>query len=116
MHYEGHELRSLLQPTEEALRAAINWLQDNNVTSIEDEGDYLLLSADVFTANEMFKTEFGWYHAKDSKQQVLRTTKYWVPDEVREHINFVQPTTRFGGLKPLSSMARVMDEGVKSDG
>jgi tripeptidyl-peptidase-1 len=115
MHYEGHELRGLLQPTEEASSAAMGWLQDNNITAITDEGDYLLFSTNVFTAKEMLKTEFGWYHAKNSKQ-VLRTTKYWVPDEVREHINFVQPTTRFGGLKPLSSMARLMDGGVKTDG
>lgn len=116
MHYEAHELRSLLQPTQESSRAAFTWLSDNNITAINDEGDYLLFSTDVFTANRMLRTEFGWYQARESKQQILRTRKYSVPDEVREHINFVQPTTRFGGLQPLSSMAEVVDEGVKSDG
>jgi tripeptidyl-peptidase-1 len=42
--------------------------------------------------------------------------KYSVPDELREHINFIQPTTRSGGLKPLSSAARVINSGAKSDG
>jgi tripeptidyl-peptidase-1 len=42
--------------------------------------------------------------------------KYSVPDELREHINFIQPTTRFGGLKLLSSAALVVDSGAKSDG
>jgi tripeptidyl-peptidase I len=116
MHYEGHELRSLLQPTQETSSVAFAWLSDNNITAIKDEGDYLLFSTDVHTANRMLSTEFGWYQAKESLQQVLRTKQYSVPDEVREHINFVQPTTRFGGLQPLSSMARVVDEGIKSDG
>lgn len=39
MHYNGHELRSLLQPTEEASSSAISWLQDSNITSIQDDGD-----------------------------------------------------------------------------
>ncbi|KAE9377811.1 putative Tripeptidyl-peptidase sed2 [Stipitochalara longipes BDJ] len=116
MHYEGHELRSLLQPREESSRAAINWLSENNITTVKDEGDYLLFSTDVFTANRILRTEFGYYQARQTKQQVLRARSYSVPDEVREHINFVQPITRFGGLKPLSSMARILDEGVKSDG
>ena len=116
MHYEGHELRSLLQPRGETSQAVMNWLSENNITAIKDEGDYLLFSTDVFTANRMLKTEFGYYQARQSKQQVLRARSYSVPEEVRDHINFVQPTTRFGGLKPLSSMARILDEGVKSDG
>jgi tripeptidyl-peptidase I len=116
MHYEKHELRSLLQPTQEASNAAISWLQENNITEIKDDGDYILFGTDVYTANRMLKTQFGWYHSRHSKHRVLRTTQYWVPEEVREHINFVQPTTRFGDIKPLSSMARLLDEGVKSDG
>ena len=116
MHFEGHELRSLLQPTKETFSTTYNWLSDNNITATKDEGDYLLFSTDVYTANRMLRTEFGWYQGRDTKQQVLRTRQYSVPDEIREHINFVQPTTRFGGLQRLSSMARISDEGVKSDG
>jgi tripeptidyl-peptidase I len=116
LHYEGHELRSLLQPTEETSTAAISWLEDNNITAITEDSDYILFSTNVETANKMLETEFSWYRAKNSTLEVLRTMKYSVPDDVREHINFVQPTTRFGGLKPLSSFARVLDSGVKSDG
>jgi tripeptidyl-peptidase-1 len=107
MHYEGHELRSLLRPRDETSRATMNWLSENNITAIKDEGDYLLFSTDVLTANRMLRTEFGWYQARQTKQQVLRARSYSVPDEVRDHINFVQPTTRFGGLRPLSSTARI---------
>lgn len=116
MHYEKHELRSLLQPTEEASTLAISWLQDNNITDIKDDGDYILFATDVDTANRMLRTQFGWYHSSRSKHRVLRTTEYSIPENIREHINFVQPTTRFGDAKPLSSMARVVEKGVKSDG
>jgi len=64
----------------------------------------------------MLDTEFSWYRSEDANQEVLRTLAYSVPDEVKDHINFVQPTTRFGSLTPLSSTAQIIDAGTKSDG
>ncbi|KAF4627946.1 hypothetical protein G7Y89_g10209 [Cudoniella acicularis] len=116
MHYEGHELRSLLKPTDETSNLAISWLQDNNITSIHDDSDYILFKTNVETANKLLDTVFGWYVNGESDKEVLRTLSYSVPDEIREHINFIQPTIRFGSLKPLSSTAQVIDEGTKSDG
>jgi tripeptidyl-peptidase-1 len=63
----------------------------------------------------MLEMEFSRYHARNSTHEVLRTIKYSVPGELRKHINFIQPTTRFGGLKLLSSAAPVIDSGAKSD-
>lgn len=39
-HYEAHELRSLLKPTDETSSIAISWLRDNNITSIEDDSKF----------------------------------------------------------------------------
>jgi len=116
MHFEGHELRSLLKPAEGTSNTAIGWLQDYNITSIDDDSDYILFRTNVETANKLLDTEFGWYRNEEAKQEVLRTLEYSVPAEVAEHINFVQPTTRFGSLKPLSSTAQVIDAGEKSTG
>ncbi|KAE8453079.1 hypothetical protein EG329_012266 [Mollisiaceae sp. DMI_Dod_QoI] len=115
MHYQGHELRSLLRPTQDASNAVISWLQDNNITTIQDDSDYILFRTDVGTANKLLDTNFSWYR-NDHDQKVLRTTSYSVPNEIKAHINFVQPTTRFGSLKPSSSTGQVIDEGEKSDG
>jgi tripeptidyl-peptidase-1 len=114
-HYQGHELRSLLKPTDETSNAAISWLQDNNITAIEDDSDYILFQTNVATANKMLDTTFSWY-SSNGNHQVLRTLAYSVPDEVKDHINFVQPTTRFGHMKPLASDAQIFDTGSKSDG
>jgi tripeptidyl-peptidase-1 len=115
-YYEGHELRSFLKPTDETSSIAISWLQDNNITSIEDDSDYILFRTNVETANKLLDTEFGWYHNADGNHEVLRTLAYSIPEEIQDHINFVQPTTRFGNLKPLSSTAQIIDAGVKSNG
>ena len=116
MHYEAHELRSLLKQSDETSSIAISWLQDNNITSIKDDSDYILFRTNVNAANRLLDTEFGWYHNAEENHEVLRTLAYSVPEEIQEHINFVQPTTRFGSLQPLSSTAQVIDSGVKSNG
>jgi tripeptidyl-peptidase-1 len=115
MHYQGHELRSLLQPATETTSAAISWLQDNNITTIQDEGEYVLFRTNVENANKLLDTEFSWYRSEEN-QEVLRTLQYSVPESVKDHINFVQPTTRFGTLKPLSSGSQIIDIGAKVDG
>lgn len=114
-HYEGHELRSLLRPSQEASATAISWLQDNNVTDILDDRDYLMFRTSVGTANKLLDTQFDWYRGEDGVQ-MLRTTRYSVPQDVAAHINFVQPTTRFGTAKRLTSHVNVLDTGASSDG
>ncbi|KAG9239574.1 putative Tripeptidyl-peptidase sed2 [Amylocarpus encephaloides] len=114
-HYEGHELRSLLSPTEETSNVAISWLQDNNVTSIKDDSDYVLFTTSVEVANKLLDAEFSWFK-NDEGREMLRTLSYSVPAEVAEHINFIQPTTRFGNLTPLGSTAKKLDIGAAFDG
>lgn len=116
MHYEHHEIRNLLKPSDETSSIAISWLQDNNITTIEDDSDYISFTTNVETANKLLDTKFGWFHNSEENHEVLRTLAYSIPEEVGEHINFVQPTTRFGSLKPLSSTAQIIDTGAKSNG
>lgn len=114
-HYEGHELRSLLRPTDEATAAATAWLRGNNVTSIRDDGDYLFFRADVATASALLDTRFAWYRNAQG-EYLLRTTQYSVPEQVAAHINFVQPTTRFGSTRRFASQMDVMDPGTAAEG
>jgi tripeptidyl-peptidase-1 len=114
-HYEGHELRSLLAPTQETSDTAIAWLQDNNITAVKDDSDYVLFSTSVELANKLLDAEFAWY-TNENKQEVLRTLHYSVPSSVASHINFIQPTTRFGNLTPLGSTAEKIDTGAAFDG
>lgn len=115
-HFEGHELRSLLKPTRKTTDVVTAWLQEYNVTSIEDDGDYLLFRTNVSIANALLGTTFAWYRHDETNEHLLRTLSYDVPADIAEHIDFVQPTTRFGGVAPLLSLSRILDDGQKSDG
>lgn len=114
-HYAGHELRSLLQPSAEATEIATRWLRDGGVRAIRDDGDYLFFRTTVATASRLLDAQFDWYQNGDG-EQLLRTTSYSVPPAVARHINFVQPTTRFGSTKPLASHVDIMGPGQVSDG
>lgn len=119
-HYQGHELRSLLRPAAEATAATVSWLRAHNVTAIRDDGDYLFFQTDAATAGRMLDAQFAWYQYGDDddaqEPPLLRTTRYSVPSHVAAHINFVQPTTRFGRTRPLASHVDVMDPGQASAG
>ncbi|KAJ4391501.1 hypothetical protein N0V93_005119 [Gnomoniopsis smithogilvyi] len=114
-HYEGHELRSLLKPSDEATSTAVRWLQENNVTSIRDDGDYIFLRTTVATANKLLDTQFAWYQ-NEAGEHLLRTMRYSVPQEVAAHINFLQPTTRFGSTQPLATRLNIMNSGETATG
>ncbi|KAK0107192.1 polynucleotide 3'-phosphatase [Cadophora gregata] len=106
-HYSGHELRSLLQPTDEASNTTVFWLQDNDITNVNHEGEYILFSTTVAKANTLLGTTFNWYTNPVTSKPILRTLSYSVPAEVAPHINFVQPTTRFSSIQPRYSRSQI---------
>lgn len=115
-HYSGHELRSLLQPTDEASDTAISWLNNNDITAVNHEGEYILFSTTVAKANVLLGTTFNWYSnsASTSPKPILRTLSYNIPAEVSPHINFVQPTTRFSTLQTRSAGSNIKYVGEMS--
>jgi tripeptidyl-peptidase-1 len=98
-HLQGEEVFELLKPRKETSDAVISWLQDSNITSIKDDSDWIMFSTNVKTANKLLETQFQWYLDEASNTEVLRTMEYSIPKTLESHINFVQPTTRFGSLK-----------------
>lgn len=59
----------------------------------------------------MLDTEFHVYQSPHhGHKHLLRTLQYSVPDDVAAHIDFVQPTTRFGRMqRHLTSLSQVED-------
>jgi tripeptidyl-peptidase-1 len=105
-HLEGEEILEMLKPRQETSDTVVAWLQDYNITSIKDDSDWIMFQTNVETANKMLATQFQWYLDESSNTEVLRTMEYSVPQEIESHINFVQPTTRFGSLKAFKSTVK----------
>ena len=101
-HLKRDELRELVKPLPESTEAVLKWLKDAGIASedVEDDGQWINFAASTSKAEEMLHTTFKTYqNALRDDIKRIRTTHYSVPREVREHIDMIQPTTRFGQLK-----------------
>lgn len=105
-HLKREELKELIKPRAESTDAVLNWLKESGVASkdIETDGEWINFVAPVSTAEKMMATTFKTYQSVvrgDIKR--IRALQYSVPAEVREHIDMIQPTTRFGEMRPQIS-------------
>ncbi|KAI8633223.1 subtilisin-like protein [Xylariaceae sp. FL1651] len=100
-HFQDHdEMKRMLLPSQESLSSVHAWLTAAGIEDIEDDADWVSFKTTVGVANKMLDTQFSWYISEEAKpRKALRTLKYSVPDDVAEHINLVQPTTRFASIR-----------------
>ncbi|KAL1981322.1 hypothetical protein VTN96DRAFT_2763 [Rasamsonia emersonii] len=100
-HFQSHdEMKRLLLPSDEAVDAVVAWLQRAGVRDIEQDADWINFRTTVGVANRLLDTQFGWYVSDETHVRRLRTLEYSVPDELAQHIYMIQPTTRFGHVRP----------------
>ena len=105
-HLKRHELKQLIKPREESTNAVLSWLEDSGIPpeDIVNDGEWINFMATVATAEELLDTTFKSYQSINRPDvKKIRTLHYSVPKAVREHIDLIQPTTRFAQLKPQSN-------------
>jgi tripeptidyl-peptidase-1 len=74
-------------------------------SDIENDIEWIYFYAPLAKAELMMDTEFFYFtqNADKSHTKRIRTLKYSVPSELTNHIAMIQPTTRFGQMKPERS-------------
>ncbi|KAI0414151.1 hypothetical protein EKO27_g2278 [Xylaria grammica] len=100
-HFQDHdEMKRMLLPSQESLSSVRTWLKEAGVEDVEEDSDWLTFKTTVGVANKALDTQFSWFVSEEAKPRtVLRTLEYSVPEEIAEHINLVQPTTRFAAIR-----------------
>ncbi|KAJ9611153.1 Tripeptidyl-peptidase sed2 [Cladophialophora chaetospira] len=103
-HMEKHEVEDLLQPSEDTLAPIIHWLESSGVPAqnITHRSHLIIFSVTVAQAENLLNTEFREYHYGNAT--VVRTLQYSVPFVLRDLVNSIQPTTRFGRPRPQAAM------------
>lgn len=104
MHMTREELKSYTTPSQKTLTAVTEWLDRHGIQSHVDH-DWVSFYTTVQRASELLSTQFSWYKSTQPGvgQPVIRSLSYSVPDHVAEHIDLVQPTTRFSNLNTQKS-------------
>ncbi|KAI0459945.1 subtilisin-like protein [Xylaria acuta] len=100
-HFQDHdEMKRMLLPSEDSLSSVHAWLKNAGVESVEEDADWITIKTTVGVANKMLDTQFAWFVSEETKpRKILRTLEYSVPEDIAEHINLVQPTTRFAAIR-----------------
>ncbi|KAI0427330.1 peptidase S8/S53 domain-containing protein [Xylaria sp. FL1042] len=100
-HFQTHdEMKRMLLPSQESLSSVYTWLRDAGIENIEEDADWMTFKTTVGVANKVLDTQFAWFVSEEAKpRKILRTLEYSVPEYIAQHINLVQPTTRFAALR-----------------
>ncbi|KAF1849733.1 subtilisin-like protein [Cucurbitaria berberidis CBS 394.84] len=100
-HFQSHEeMKRMILPSEETSTSVSAWLKAAGIETVEQDADWVTIKTTVGVANKMLDTKFAWYISEEAKpRKVLRTLEYSVPEDVAQHINLVQPTTRFAAIR-----------------
>jgi tripeptidyl-peptidase-1 len=96
-HMSREEMRTYTAPTKRAVDDVTAWLEEYGIKYTRDN-DWISLSTTVRVANDLLDTKFAWYQYADDHTPRLRALSYSVPDAIADHVDLVQPTTRFGQL------------------
>ena len=102
-HYSPEELDELLQPDPAISSAILPWLLNTDIPEchIEDKGDWFNVDATVAQAENLLDTKFEFFHNVDNAiPPRIRTLQYSVPQHLHQHIQMIQPTTHFSGVRP----------------
>ncbi|KAI1912263.1 vesicle formation at the endoplasmic reticulum [Ophidiomyces ophidiicola] len=108
-HYGQHmtrdEVQAFLQPPAHASNAIINWLREGGVSekAVQVDSDWVHFTVPVKQAEKLLNTRFYYFQNALNKARVLRTLEYSVPKSISSYILMIQPTTKFGQIRPQFS-------------
>ncbi|CAI6333564.1 unnamed protein product [Periconia digitata] len=111
-HLKREELKDLIKPHAEATSAVLQWLRDSEVPSedVVDDGEWISFVAPISKAESMLNATFKNYQSTVRPDITkIRTLHYTVPKEIRDHIDLIHPTTRFGEIRPQHSNVRIQE-------
>ncbi|RAR16056.1 tripeptidyl-peptidase 1 precursor [Stemphylium lycopersici] len=112
-HLKRDELKNLIKPRAEATSSVLSWLEQSGIEAkdVHNDGEWISFYAPVKRAEEMMGTTFMTYQS-DVRATVkkVRSLGYSVPKHVRDHIDLIQPTTRFGQIRPENSQVLTHEE------
>lgn len=112
-HLKRDELKDLIKPRAESSSKVLSWLEESGIEArdIENDGEWINFYAPVKRAEQMMGTQFKTYQSEArSNVKKIRSLGYSVPKNVRDDIDIIQPTTRFGHIQPENSQVFSQEE------
>lgn len=103
------ELGNLIANEEGAKKIALFLSGDDAITyKTTDNADFITASMPVASAERLFKAKFNDYKRKDIDFTVSRSDEYTLPEELAEHVDFVEGLINFPSKTEGQSMMKTV--------
>lgn len=105
-HLRTSDIHALTSPSEDALDAVHEWLEDNDISldhiEYSPSRDWISVALPISDVEELLDTKYHEFVNLEGTR-IVRTTKYSLPRSLHEHVDVVQPTNYFGNTKALGT-------------
>ncbi|KAI9810165.1 MAG: vesicle formation at the endoplasmic reticulum [Phylliscum demangeonii] len=104
-HMKRNEMKGMLRPAPEATQSTLRWLHEAGVPTndIEEDGEWISFTSELGQAETVLNATFYRFRSKFNEAEAIRTLEYSVPQRLHRYVEMVQPTTRFGQIRPQHS-------------
>jgi len=89
------EVNTLTSPSAEALKEVSTYMASFGATDISYSSGFLRATVSIATAESMLDTTYATFQHSGTGEQAVRCEKYFLPDHVAAHVDFVSPTVNF---------------------
>lgn len=105
------DIKRMLRPEAEATQSVLQWLLDAGIarSDVTDDGETIHFVTTVSSAEQLLDTTMDIYHNVNSPVERIRTLHYSIPSHLHQYIDMIQPTTRFGQIRPQRSQVLDVD-------
>ena len=108
-HWSAKKIAETFAPSQDSVDAVKDWLTTSGISgdriSQTDSFGWLKFDATVGEAEGLLKTEF-YRHEHDTGKPHIACDEYHVPEDVRQHVDFITPTIHFDTKIPQSVAKR----------
>ena len=112
--YLDHDaVNSAFAPSADAVSSVVGWLKSKGISDYKVDNGFVDFVADIVTANSIFNASYQYYSNNGATK--LRTLQYSIPDNLQDHIAFVEPGTFFGQANKKSPVVPTKTKRGNSD-
>lgn len=113
-YLDRDEVDNLFKPSDQAKDKVRSWLRGAGVSTrdINMDNHHVSFSTSTRNANKLLNTTFLTYANDDVRR--VRTTHYYIPESMNEHIHLISPTTYFGGSTKIETPPQSYERSVSS--
>lgn len=96
------QMEAYTAPSDETVNMVKKWITAAGIhpsAISQPSPDWLFVDVPVSTAEKLLSTNYNVYHHAEDGLSLVRTAQYSLPQQLRDHIDTIQPTTSFQAKK-----------------